>query len=89
MGSGHLELLLAGVVDLHLLLWQRWAIVVTYQEENQGPVSAVSTEPLLPQVTCGSQYLVSPLGREAELCLVSFQCVYGRSREHRVSEKAS
>lgn len=53
VGSGHLELLLAGVVGLHLLLWQRWAIVMTYHQENPGQVSVLSIELLPLQVTWG------------------------------------
>lgn len=53
MGSGHLELFLVGVVDLHLLLWQHWAIVVTYHQENPGQVSVLSIELLPLQVTWG------------------------------------
>lgn len=64
VGSGYLALWLAGVVDLHLLLWQRYAIVMTRHQENQGRVSAASTELLPLQVTWGSQYLISSLGRK-------------------------
>lgn len=51
--SVHLGRLLAKVVNLHLLLWQCWAIVLTHYLENQGQVSAVSVERLPLQVTVG------------------------------------
>lgn len=53
--SVHLELLLAEVVDPHLLWWQCWATVLTHCLENQGQVSAVSTELLSPQITFGGE----------------------------------
>lgn len=68
--SVHLGRLLAKVVNLHLLLWQCWAIVLTHYLENQGQVSAVSVERLPLQVTVGvggggrCQELVSSLGRK-------------------------